>query len=225
LQIGVTQLIFANDEITNAIFLKVMEMKLKFGAFLIVLSTAAIIGLISFALNRSSEPLPITTKTVAPPEPIKKIGTRKTQNVTSHHNTPDVKSTASEPDEEVREEIVAVMADREPQAENSDELSKEDIQKINGIVSLSENDLARELNTLKERIEDEDLFAKLEDGELTGEKQAEAKEVLERFALLGLEGTRRKYMAIEPELKDPIYAYKESLMEIRELLNDDFDDE
>ncbi len=86
---------------------------------------------------------------------------------------------------------------------------------------MNDQDLAKQVAALKHRIDSEEIFEKLEDGDLTEQQEKEVKEILEKFALLGLEETRRKFMHIEPELKDPIYAHRESLREIRELLEDE----
>ncbi len=198
-----------------------MAMKLKIGVSAIILSTVAIIGTINFALDRSIAPdLSITTK--ADEQPLKLPKPSRNQMpraATSMHDAPQ--------DEELFVAAPPLMLEDNALGNDAEVegLTKDDLQKINGIINLTENDLVREFDELKNKIEAEDLFARLEDGELSEAEEVKAKETLERFALLGLETTRRKYVAMEPELKDPIYAFKDSLLEIRELLNDDFEDE
>lgn len=199
-------------------------MKLRLSVFLIVISTTAIIGVMHLALNRSlSTESSKTTERQAPLEmPPKRAPQKLPKNPTGQRELP------GDFDDDDDDDLMVEGEQNDKFTKSSDhaglsELSTDDIKKINSIVALSEADLARELNSLKDQIEKEDLFAKLEDGLLTEANSAEAKEKLERFALLGLEGTRRKYMAVEPELKDPLYAYKDSIKEIREVLNDNYE--
>lgn len=191
-------------------------MKFKISVIAIILSTAALIGLIKLAVIRTSGVDEAPRAQIKDEQPVGKDGHKAHSFLNNkHEKSADQKNgRANEPSEPSYD-------DRNPTtAKDSLELSKEDEKKINGVASLSEAELTKELDTLKARIDEEDLFSQLESGNLSDEKTAEAKEMLERFALLGLEGTRRKYLGVEPELKDALYAHRESLKEIRELLNE-----
>lgn len=100
-------------------------------------------------------------------------------------------------------------------------LNNEDRTKIMSVVKLSDAELAREINALKDVIDEEDIFDDLEEGTLSKEDEQKAKELLEKFALLGLEANRRKFQATDPNLKDGLYAHRDSLKQIREALSDD----
>lgn len=191
-------------------------MKLRVSAFLIILSTAAVIGVITILVNKTT-PLESTYVPESKEAHEGKLPPAKTHSAQHPRHEQAAKQGFLEPNEQgVKKEEILVT---------DGELSKEDVQKINSVAKLKEAELKKELMALKERIEKEDLFGQLEERLLPKEKESEVKETLERFALLGLEETRRKYMHIEPELKDPIYALKDSLHEIRELLEEDFDEE
>ena len=90
---------------------------------------------------------------------------------------------------------------------------------IQAVAALSEKDLGDEFSRLGERLKKENLFNKLEQGTLDALQKAEAKALIERYTLLGLEGTRRKYLPLEPELKDAVYAHRDSLKDIRQLID------
>lgn len=90
---------------------------------------------------------------------------------------------------------------------------------IQAVAALSEEELGKEFLSLGERLKHENLFNKLEQGELDEHKKAEVKSLIERYTLLGLEGTRRKYLPLEPELKDAVYAHRDSLKDIRQLID------
>jgi len=90
---------------------------------------------------------------------------------------------------------------------------------INAIASLSDADLKQEFSVLGERLKKENLFNKLEQGELNEKQKAHAKTLIERYTLLGLEGTRRRYQRLEPELKDAVYAHRDSLKDVRKLID------
>ncbi len=90
---------------------------------------------------------------------------------------------------------------------------------IQAIASLSEDELKKEFASLGERLKSENLFNKLERGELDEHNKAQAKAQIERYTLLGLEGTRRQYLPLEPELKDAVYAHRDSLKDIRKLID------
>jgi hypothetical protein len=192
-------------------------MKFKISVIAIILSTAALIGLIKLAVN----------KTVEINEPPRAQIRKNKEHVgkddhKTHSSFDSAREKTADHEERRRNDPTELISGDAKPATDTDgfKLSKEDEKKINGVASLSEAELAKELDTLKSQIDEEDLFGRLESGDLSAEKVAEAKEMLERFALLGLEGTRRKYLSVEPELKDALYAHGESLKEIRELLND-----
>lgn len=200
-------------------------MKLKISILVIILATAAIIGVINLSLNRSiktDEPTTITdgkpSQDLAKPLLPKKGG----KIVTGQQD--NAKKDALH-DDDIIAEFAIPSDDKDIANLDTGDLSKEDVEKINSIVKLTESELAKELDALKTRIESDNLFDKLEDGELSEAQELEAKNTLERFALLGLEQTRRKYMSVEPELKNPYLAYKDSIHEIRAFLNDEEDDE
>ena len=86
------------------------------------------------------------------------------------------------------------------------------------MAALPDYDLQKEFSSLGERLKKENLFNKLERGELEGPKKAEIKALIERYSLLGLEGTRRRYLPLEPELKDAVFAHRDSLKDIRKLI-------
>lgn len=90
---------------------------------------------------------------------------------------------------------------------------------IRELASLSDAALAEEFANLREHIRAKNYYSDLEGGRLNASEAAEAKKALERFSLLSLEGTRRKYVSIEPELKDALFAHRDSLKDIRQTLS------
>lgn len=195
-------------------------MKIKVSIAIVLLSTVALIGVMTFMLNNTSKPEP-QAELIEPTD----VVSEKVVEMVREQNTK--KPVEFQPK---REKLLDEVADDEAfedddldeeEPEDEEPLPPEDIETIKQVANLSEADLNKEIETLRARIESEDLFAKLEDGELKGQDEINAKQMLERFALLGLEGTRRKFMDKEPELKDPLFAHRESLKEIRELLSDD----
>lgn len=104
------------------------------------------------------------------------------------------------------------------------ELDHDDIALIKSVAALSDNDLKKELNDLKDRIEKDELVEKLEQNNWSENEAKAGKKVLERYALLGLEETRREYLNVEPELKDPLVAHRDSLSDIRAMLENEDED-
>jgi len=88
---------------------------------------------------------------------------------------------------------------------------------IEAVVILSDDLLRQEFTMLGEHLRGQDLFSKLEQGLLDSKQKKQAIKLIERYTLLSLESTRRKYLAIEPELKDPLFAHRDSLKDIREI--------
>lgn len=190
-------------------------MKPKVLALTIVITTVLIIGLLNFAFNRSTqiESLEVAKPLEARVEDEPKASSKQRKIVSQSHGyvrSPGKNEERADNGQGIKEE-------------DTSGLSPEDVKLIKGVAALSDAELKKEAQTLQDLIEKEDLFELLEEGELSKEKEAYAKGVLEKFALLGLEQTRRRYMAAEPELKDAIYAHRESLKEIRELLSDEED--
>jgi uncharacterized UBP type Zn finger protein len=102
---------------------------------------------------------------------------------------------------------------------NNNIINSVDQEAIKAAVALSEHDLKQEFETLSIKLKTENLFARLENKLLEGEQKQQAKALIERFTLLALESTRRRYVPIEPELKDPLYAHRDSLKDIRKLVD------
>jgi hypothetical protein len=189
-------------------------MRLKIGFLLIILATSLAIGLINFTINETSKVIEISNTRAPRNEP--KLFETKTHDYMSSNKTPinlDLNKKAEPQDK------TSSPKTGEKDESYKSELSPEEIEKITHIAYLSESELTRELERLKMRIEEDDLINGLENKNLSKEREIETKEILERFALLGLEGTRRKYMEVEPELKDAFYAHRKSLKEIKELLD------
>jgi hypothetical protein len=188
-------------------------MKFRISVLAIILSTAAVIGLINFLVNKTSG---IDGKNRTKDE--QHIGQELLKALPPLGNEDQEIDIKSYRLKDVNRHITNDF-NSTPEKDGVS-LSSEDEQIIKSVASLSETDLANELVRLKAHIEKEDLFGQLNRRSLSPENEAKAKKTLERFALLGLEGTRRKYLGIEPELKDAVYAHRESLKEIRELLNE-----
>lgn len=195
-------------------------MKLKSSVLVIIISTFVLIGLLNFIINKTNNGSSDAVQVVKPKE------NDVFSEVVNDEKPSVIKKDAAVKKDEVKPEQEKVMGDEimdiaEADDEDDEELSADDIKKISGVANLSDAELTKELAALKLRIEDEHLFDKFEDGDFVGAKAEEVREILERFALLGLEEHRRKFMGIEPELKNPLFAHKESLKEIRELLDDE----
>jgi hypothetical protein len=97
-------------------------------------------------------------------------------------------------------------------------LSSHDAQ-IYALAALSDEALKEEFSILRTRLYEEELFAKLERKLLNNEQKIAAKALIERFTLLSLESTRRRYMNIEPELQEPLYAHRDSFKDIAKIIN------
>lgn len=181
-------------------------MKTKQGVVVILTSTVMLIGLISFLLNNTS---------FEPNKPKKKT-----------NNQPDLPNleTPIRNDEMVKKpktDLFHTQLKETPDKLQSKKWNdKSDSEKILEISSLSESDLKNELELLRSLITKNNFYNGLENNEYSETEEREAKGILEKFALIGLERTRRKFMSIEPELQDPISAHEESLKEIRELLSE-----
>lgn len=192
-------------------------MKLKIAILAIVLSTVGLIGVINIIVNKVAgfeapgRGAPIAKDT--PPAMIHDMAHE------ARAENADIHQEDYEPEEE--------EALRAPEAslpkdgrENNIKMSDRDEQMIKTVANLSDKELALELEALSKRIEDEEIFEKLDEGDYSPAEAIKAKEVLEKFGLLGLEKNRRKFVAMDPELKDALYAHRDSLKEIREVLNE-----
>lgn len=198
------------------------SMRLKFAIIAIIGSTIGIISLLFTLLNNSDSSnknnIAIIDNKAEHLMPIEKSLTVNQSNGKISEKSAQEKTDNSTDHDEYAEEYDDEEDDDDE--ENHEPLSDEDIKTIEQISALSAGELDNELNALKDRIEKEDLITELENGTLDEKKSLEAKALLERFALLGMENTRRKYQTIEPELKNPIVAHRDSLREIREMLSE-----
>ncbi len=186
-------------------------MKFKFAIFVILASTFSLIGLMYAMVNHTGiEATKSDTKDAKPKIIDKNKNSTSTKNFINPNNLPNKMINESTFDNE----------DIDEEVDNNYSISQQDKQIIEAISTMSQNELVAELNSLKEKIEKNDLVSLLESGTLDEVKSNEAKATLERFALLGLEGTRRKYALLEPELKDPLFAHRDSLRDIREMLSE-----
>lgn len=168
-------------------------MKYKLSAAAIIFASLTIIAIMFFAIERIAEP-------AHAPE----VQNDENQD----HNAALLKDEPS---------AIARLANlRDAMSENS--IPKEDEKIILDVVELSDHALQEEVSALRKRMEEEKLFGRLELKQMDPQKALETKALLERFTLLGIEQTRRKYLAIEPELKDALYAHRDSLKDIRGLL-------
>ncbi len=181
-------------------------MKLKFAIFTILVSTACAIGLIYTLMNH--------TDVASKNNEIKEV---KSETATNIDNTEHKEQNTVSPKKEEKNNSLN-NDDNDPN--NINAMSDQDIKYIEKISSINSEDLSKELESLKQHIEKSDLVTQLENKKLDKRQAEEAKSTLERFAILGLEATRRKYVSIEPELKDAVMAHRDSLREIREMLSE-----
>lgn len=179
-------------------------MKLKFAIFAILASTMCLLGLLYTFMNHTD----VATKKDNPKEVKPKTATGLGQPENKNNYAPQ------------EERKINHSPDNESDQNNSDAMSDQDIKYIEKISSLNPEELSKELDSLKQQIENTDLISQLENKQLDSKQTQEAKATLERFAILGLEATRRKYENIEPELKDAVLAHRDSLREIREMLSE-----
>jgi hypothetical protein len=169
-------------------------MKLKMGIFAILLGTGCLTGIMYLAI-----------------EAISKV---------------DPKAENHSPEEEPELNKKKIIAPRNantkalliPKPQNKKALGNDE-QIIANLVSLSDAELAREHELLAQKIKNEALVDALERKSLSAEQAILAKASLERFTLLSLEGTRRKYLPVEPELKDALFAHRDSLKDVRQILS------
>ncbi|MCA9508855.1 MAG: hypothetical protein KC505_10585 [Myxococcales bacterium] len=181
-------------------------MKLKFPVFIMLTSTVGIIGGIYLLLNGAD--ISGTTKRTQKTDSENK---EKLFNQAKNYNS------VNHPSHEGNFTFKN-LSKKINTPKHSIAMSPQDIDYIKKLSSLSAQDLSQELNELKQRIEKSDFVLLLENKKLDATQSKDAKATLERFALLGLEATRRKYADLEPELKDALYAHQDSLREIREML-------
>lgn len=167
-------------------------MKLKIGFISIILASIALMGLINMTINKVSL------------SHNDDIFNQKTSDIIPNEDSDDID------DEEEQEDVQALLI----KEKNIDK----DTNKIIKVSNLSNEEINHELAHFENIINKENMIDKIDDPFLSVEQQDYLKEVLEDFVLLGLEQKRRKYMDLEPSLKDPLLAHKNSLTEVRLLL-------
>ena len=166
-------------------------MKLKFSITAVLSLTCCLLGLIYFAIEKVNP--------VISPKDIKK-NPQPADNLELFDQTGP------------KDKIIPAPVTKEQD-------NKEDELIIRELASLSDEALREEFVTISQHIKNKNLYVALQKGKLSTKDANEAKELLERSTLLSLEGTRRKYMGIEPELRDALFAHRDSLKDIRQLLN------
>lgn len=171
-------------------------MKLKFGFIFIILTTVALMILINMAINKIS--LYDNNDTLS----------KKPSDIISDEDLDDIDDDI---DDEEEEKDVQTLLIKE---KNIDK----DTDKIIKVSNLTNEEINNELDHFENIINKENMIDKIDDPFLSAEQKDYLKEVLEEFVLLGLEQKRRKYMNLEPSLRDPLLAHKNSLNEIRLLL-------
>lgn len=167
-------------------------MKLKFGFISIILATIALMVLINMAINKISL------------YDNNDILSKKPSDIISDEDLDDI-------DDEEEEKDVQTLLIKE---KNMDK----DTDKIIKVSNLTNEEINHELAHFENIINKENIIDKIDDPFLSFEQKDYLKEVLEEFVLLGLEQKRRRYMNLEPSLRDPLLAHKNSLNEVRLLL-------
>lgn len=194
-------------------------MKLRIGFLLIVVATAATIGVINLIVTKiAATPMQPATARFTEKLPSRPANVIKP---TQKPIKPQVIEAEIDDDDDDDDEVSDNRSNNRHVLEPEPALSSEDKEKIQHVAALSDSELLREFETIRSRVEEEDLFGQLESGDLSADQEEETKEVLEQFALLDLEETRRKYMAMDPELRDPLRAHRDSLSDIRALLDEE----
>jgi hypothetical protein len=188
-------------------------MKFKISFISIILVTLALIGLINIVINKISktkEAKPDALSAQKPSDPLPKK--TEANNVGKNLNNNDELDDDDDDDDE--EDLEASLM------ENKMEYNNNDKTKILNISELSDDEVVKKLSQLETKISQDSLMDKLDDKNLPFEQKIQLHAILEDYVLLGLEQKRRKYMSLEPNLKDPLLAHKDSLAEIRALLRD-----
>lgn len=203
-------------------------MKFKFAVLSIVATTCGLIGLLYALINQDDMISGSKTKTSVNAPPHQTSGGRPTNH--GSIGTLAAKESAAKQSTQQRDfeddyEDDEFFDDEDDEEEEDDDFDEDDSfaeldkKSIEEVTSLSDDELNQQFNSLKQELEQKDLITQLESGKLDDRGTEEAKKTLERFSLLGLENTRRKFASIEPELGNKENAHRESLREIRSLLN------
>lgn len=165
-------------------------MKLKLGIFAILFSTLSLLGLIYMVIH--------------------KISVNEQKHVISKNSL----SKALMPQKELKNTKIPLKG-----LKNNHHESGQEQKIIEELTSLSDLELKNEQEQLSIRITEGNLFSALEQNALNNSEKEEAKSIIERFTLLNLEGTRRQYLPHEPELKNALFAHRDSFKDIRALLS------
>ena len=179
-------------------------MKMPVGVILIVLSTCFTIGLVYIVVENTEK---INAR--IPNLHAQKSDEKNEENVKREENKQVAVSLKDLMKKEQNEQNQAAI-----------DMSDEDKDLINSIANLDDEQLFSQMKSLRDMAKEQRLGEALE---LEGSDEKtilHAKKTLERIALMGLESTRRKFVHLEPELKDPLFAHRDSLKEIREALDD-----
>ncbi len=203
-------------------------MKFKIAILSIVATTFGLIGLmyglinqdeiIAKNKNKAASIAPQNDTKLAKAQHFASVGSLSAKEDSANEIDENEEIDDGEDDEDFEEdnEIELVEGDDAEKKNSLDELDKKTIKQL---TSLSDIELAEEFNALKKELEANDLIEQLESGKLDEKSAKEAKKTLERFSLLGLENTRRKFADIEPELADKENSHQETLKEVREMLD------
>lgn len=178
-------------------------MKLRIGVLAIMVSTVALVGLINLAINHAANEVTRGPDKESPEE----MG-KVPPNTVNEGKKPVRKAEKSE----VK---TPVPGERYPS------MSSEEKTIIAEIVKLNDQELIAEMKNIQEKLHEGELLEKYDMGELSFDDKQKARQLMERVALLRLEDTRRRYKDIEPELKDPYYAHRESIRDIRSILDEE----
>jgi hypothetical protein len=183
-------------------------MKLRAGVLLILVSTVALFGAINLLVGHAAkdERVPVGKQEV-PAIKAKELPTKA--------NTPRKRA----------ENTLAPAKKDELSSAQVPPMPDADRQLIAEVAQLPDGELVVQMKTLQERLNDGDLLDRYDQDELSPSEKAQARQLMERVALLGLENTRRRYRKLEPaELENPYFAHRDSLREIRQILDEDEED-
>lgn len=179
-------------------------MKLRIGILAIMVSTVGLVGLINLAIDHAAK------EVSAGPDNEHQEDTAKILPKSVKVETKPVRKAEKQ-------------TDRGPASLNEGypSMSPEEKTMITEMVKLNDQELVAEMKSLQEKLNQGELWEKYDLGELSDEERLKARQLMERVALLRLENTRRRYKDIEPELKDPFYAHRESIRDIRSILDEE----
>lgn len=188
-------------------------MKAPISVSLIILSTFLTIGLV-YIVVENAEKINQT---------IPKIKEEKANEINTLNNQLALDNLAEGKKEHNKDQEINMakdVIDDDNYDNDDDEMDSEDKELIKSIANLSDNDLTMQMKNLKDQAKKEKLVDILNQKNADENLKMQAKKMLEKIALMGLEITRRRFVEQEPELKDPLFAHKDSLREIREALDD-----